>query len=316
MTVRFWNWLRAALFVLPLAVGTAHALPVAKKSLAIRNKDIEASIQYPQTGNKAIDGVITRYVWDTMATFKGYTKDKQADENAYTLDVSYTVERNDGRMFGVVFSEDTSTGGAHPNSNTVTFNFLLPDGAQVFLPEIVDGQRGIDRISALTRADLMKRIGTGTDAASDPDTIATGTAPLANNFEAFIWLPDRVHIYFPAYQVASYAAGPQESFVPLGALKSVIRSDWRAPQASFDCHKAGSPIEHAVCADAALARLDRQVAEAYQMKLRNAYEDKAKLAVRQAQRDWLALRDKACGAVAACLTKAYRDRLTVLTAVQ
>jgi uncharacterized protein len=94
----------------------------------------------------------------------------------------------------------------------------------------------------------------------------------------------------------------------------VIRTDWRAPQASFDCHTSESPIERAVCADAALARLDRQVAEAYQTKLRNAYEDKDKIATRQAQRDWLALRDKACGAVAACLTKAYHDRLAVLTA--
>jgi uncharacterized protein YecT (DUF1311 family) len=314
LTVRFWNWFGTALFVLPLIIGIADAVPVAKKTLAVKNKDIEASIQYPQTGNKAIDGVITRYVWDTMTAFKGDTKGKEASESAYTLDVSYKVERNDEKMFGVVFTEYTDTGGAHPNSNIVTLNFLQPDGAQVFLPEIVNGQRGIDRVSALARADLLKRIGTGPDAASDPDTITSGAAPLAGNFAAFIWLPDRLHIYFPAYQVASYAAGPQESFIRLGALKDVIRSDWRAPQASFDCRKAASSIEHAVCADASLARLDRQVAEAYQAKLKNAYEDKEKGTVRQAQRDWLGLRDKTCGVAAACLAKAYHDRLATLTA--
>ena len=141
-----------------------------------------------------------------------------------------------------------------------------------------------------------------------------GTAPVADNFKDFIWLPGKLHLYFPAYQVASYAAGPQESLLPLGKLKDVIRPDWRAPAPSFDCAKAATGIEKAICANAALARLDRQVAETYQVVIRNAFEPAAQEQVRQTQRDWVAKRNKACGGgdTGSCLTKFYRDRLAAL----
>jgi hypothetical protein len=307
----------ALLLLFPLGLGAAYGagLAVVEKSLVLKTKDLDLSIKYPQTGNKAIDAAMLDYAKHAAGEFKGYLKDKQASDSAYTLDTTYEVERNDGKMFAVVFTEYSDTGGAHPNSDYHTFDFLLPDGAQVFLPEIVDGSRGLERLSQLTIADLIKNIGTGPDAASDKDTISMGSGPYAENFRNFVWLPDKLHLYFPAYQVASYAAGPQELFLPLVPLKDVIRPDWRAPAASFDCAKAASAIEHAICADAGLARLDRQVAENYQSKLRNAYEPGDKDKLKQVQRDWLEMRNKTCGGPSpgACLTKLYRARLDVLS---
>ena len=46
------------------------------------------------------------------------------------------------------------------------------------------------------------------------------------------------------------------------------------------------------------AGVDRQVAEAWQVAMRNAYEPDAQAKVRQQQRDWLAKRDGACGTAA------------------
>ncbi len=315
----FKTWNLGWLAVLPLLFAQpalAAGLPVAKKVLAIKNKALDASIEYPQTGNKAIDTAILAYARHAMDEFKGYGAEKAAGQSAYTLATTYDVARNDGQIFAVLFTEYTDTGGAHPNSNYKTFNFLMPGGGEVLLPEIVDGQRGIDRVSKLALADLIKRIGTGKDAASDKDTITGGAGPLADNFKDFIWLPDRLHIYFPAYQVASYAAGPQETIIPLAALKGFIRPDWRAPQPGFDCHNAPSILQMRACSDATLARLWRQVSEAIDVKRHNAADPAAASVIIDDQIDWDTKLNTACGDTVpvACLTKLFRDRLAVLAA--
>ncbi len=300
-------------FALP---AEAAGLPVAKATYTEKSKAFDISVEYPKTGNAAIDAVLVSYARDSAQRFKADSADaRQAGDPAYTLETTFHVDRNDGKVFAVVFEEYMDTSGAHPNGNYTTFNFSLPDGRQIFLPEMLDGARGIKRLSDLVQADLLKRIGTGADAASDPDTIKMGSGPYADNFKDFVLLPDKIHILFPAYQVASYAVGPQEAFVSLASLKDVLRKDWRAPAASFDCAVAKSATEKAICSDAALARLDRQVAEQYARQMRDAYEDGAKTKLKQAQRDFIAARDKSCGTqspAVACLKNAYAARLKVL----
>ena len=312
-------WLVLALLVPVLAIAPgaeAAGLSVARKTLTVKNKAVEIVVAYPVTGNKAIDATLLAYVHHAVDDFKGFARSEQPGDGAYSLETDYSVERNDGKMFAVLFTSEMDTHGAHPSHGEDTFNFTLPDGAQIFLPEIVDGARGLATVSRLATADLIKTIGSGAEPASDPETIKGGAGPLADNFKVFVLLPNKLHLFFPEYQVASYAAGPQEAFIPLVALKDVIRTDWRAPAASFDCRKAATQIEHAICADAALARLDRQVAETYQVGLKNAYEPGAQEKLRQSQRDWVAKRNKACGGgngdIGSCLTTFYRDRLVAL----
>ncbi|MEI9888713.1 MAG: DUF4163 domain-containing protein [Rhizomicrobium sp.] len=299
-----------------LVAGAASGLPLTKKTIELKTRRMEISVSYPQTGNTAIDAVLLAYARGQVDTFKGYAKDFMGD-NPYSLDVGYDVERNDGKMLGLSFGESAYTGGAHGSNTMTAFNFLLPDGAQVFLPEIVDGQRGIDRVSKLVVPRLIKEIATGESAMSDPDWVGRGAGPLADNFKVFVWLPGKLHIYFPPYQVAAYAAGPQEIVIDQKDLKGVIRADWRAPSASFDCAKAKSGIEKAICAGAPLARLDRQMAEAYQAKLAgvSSYDKPGADKLRNEQRAWLAKVLKTCSGPSpgACLTRMYGARLADLT---
>jgi uncharacterized protein YecT (DUF1311 family) len=317
------TFLRRAILVIASLVLAAPAfaggLPVTQKTVTFKNKDFDVSVAYPQTGVKAIDAALLAYAQGAVQDFKALGADRQPQDPVYTLDTTYSVERNDGKVFAVLFTVYTDTGGAHPNHDFATLNFLLPDGAQIFLPEIVDGARGIRRVSDLVTADLMKRLASGAEPISDSDTIKMGSGPYADNFADFILEPNAIRILFPPYQVASYAAGEQESTIPLASLKDVIRSDWRAPAASFDCALAKSRTEHAICADAALARLDREVSEQYAKQLRLAYEAGAKDKLKQDQRAFVAARDKSCAGAAdfgACLSKAYAARLVVLQKVQ
>jgi uncharacterized protein YecT (DUF1311 family) len=309
----------AAAFFLGLTAASAAGLPIVKKTITFKAKQTEISVDYPQTDNKAIDAVLLAYANKQVSDFKHDAASMGPPMSAdigYYLEVGYDVERNDGKMLGITFGEESFMGGAHPNHGQTAFNFTVPDGAQVFIGEILDGRKGIARLSAIATAQLLKAIATGKDAVSDPDTVKGGAGPQADNFKVFIWLPNRVHLYFPSYQVASYAAGPQETTINLNHLKDVIRPDWRAPAPSFDCARAKSTNEKAICADAALARLDRQVAEAYEIAFHNAsYDPAEKQKVLDAQRAFIATTAKSCTGEkpGACLTRAYAARLAVLT---
>ncbi len=79
---------------------------------------------------------------------------------------------------------------------------------------------------------------------------------------------------------------------------------------SFDCRKAASADERAICASADLAAIDRQLADAYSAALASADDATA---IKAAQRQWIADR-QSCGSDGACLAAAYDRRIAALTA--
>jgi uncharacterized protein len=78
---------------------------------------------------------------------------------------------------------------------------------------------------------------------------------------------------------------------------------------SFDCKRASTVVEHAICDDFDLAWLDAQLGRLYE-GLASGHDAAA---LRQAQRDWLASRDR-CGErdLRACLLAQYSERLQAL----
>ena len=76
---------------------------------------------------------------------------------------------------------------------------------------------------------------------------------------------------------------------------------------SFDCARAGTATEGAICAVPALAALDRALDAAYRAALPSGGDR-----LRARQRAFIEDRDR-CGASAACLTARMRDRLAALT---
>ena len=89
---------------------------------------------------------------------------------------------------------------------------------------------------------------------------------------------------------------------------------------SFDCAKAGTAIERAICANPALIAQDNALAGLY-ARLQFALRDDAPQldALRQGQRRWIAERNKACtdsdaAKLSACLLESYRGRFKNLAA--
>jgi uncharacterized protein len=93
---------------------------------------------------------------------------------------------------------------------------------------------------------------------------------------------------------------------------------------SFDCAKARTAVETAICADASLKAQDTQLGQVYTQLLAatQAREPDAATRVREEQRRWVQERDRRCAArgetaarIKVCLMDLYRTRLAALTAV-
>ena len=308
--IRPFRSLAALAGLLLLTVPAAAKVPVKSVAIEKSNDAYDITFDYPKTGVKAIDDDIGAWVKKTVDDFiKTATEDRADGDSGYGLDVSFEVLRNDAGGFGVLFTEEYDTGGAHPNHDFDAFNYLMPDGWRVYLPELFD-RKALGKISAFAIKDLTAQL-TLPDGSGDTDTIADGAGPDWDNFKDFILLPGKLEIHFPPYQVASYAAGEQESDVPLSLLSGLTRPDPRAPAPSFDCAAATTRVEKLICSDVELARLDRKVAEAYASNLKYAADDAAQADLKQKQQVWLGQRDASCtGADAlACLRGGYETRL-------
>ena len=301
------------------AFAAPGALPVAKRTLADKSAIYEIAIAYPRTGDARIDADILATVNKIAAGFKKEAVAAHDSEDPrYTLDVDYVIARNDARAFAVIFNDEWDFHGAHPNLDIVTANYLRSDDGRLYLPELLDGSRGLKRLAALATADLSKRLlAPNADPSSTPEDIARGAAPQWENFQAFVLLPDALEIEFPPYQVASYAAGPQTARIPLAKLADVMRANPRTPVASFDCAAARSADEHAICSDLTLARLDRDVSDTWSRRVRNENDPTTKARLKTGQVAWLRNRGPACRAAdgaahVACLTRLYQARLKAL----
>ncbi|MDN7907856.1 lysozyme inhibitor LprI family protein [Burkholderia diffusa] len=85
-------------------------------------------------------------------------------------------------------------------------------------------------------------------------------------------------------------------------------SPMAAHAAGFDCAKAASPTEKAICADAGLSSLDGELAAAWKKALAKGGDAAA---LKAAQLKWLKQRDR-CGTDTPCLGDRYRERLASL----
>jgi uncharacterized protein YecT (DUF1311 family) len=304
-----------------LLCGSASAagLKVQNKEIKKVTPHIETTVAYPHTGQAKIDAVLARWAQKNAADFKDdeagldlqmSKEELEAQRYPWTLDIGYEVVRNDAQQFSVRFDIDDYAGGAHPNHGFTTFNFLLPEGEPLDLEQVLDGRNGLRRLSALVMADLKRQL--LPDGPTDAAWIGRGAGPEWENFQDFVLLPTVLRIEFAPYAVAAYVAGPQQVDIPLRQLAAVLRKDPRVPIPSFDCAKASTPIEQAICANRALATLDRTTNQAYRRALSGDARHNAD--VKQAQRVWLQQRDTRCGplqaeAMNACLSGSYQVRL-------
>jgi uncharacterized protein YecT (DUF1311 family) len=318
--VRFLGLLLAIWLVFAATPQAAAAQPqqgaVVERNLSEHVDTYELSFVWPQVGIATIDAALSEWVQGELNSFKRLAARHTPQERPYSAQLRYTLARNDEAAVSVLFKYSIYTGGAHPNLTQSSFNFLMPDAAQVYLPDLL-GDDGIQRVSDFAIADLTARL-TGPNGMSDVNWIRAGAGPSADNFATFELLTDEIVLDFDPYQVAAYAAGPQQVHIPLAVLQDVLRADPLAPLPSFDCTDAGTAVERAICSDRILAQLDRRTAEAFDSRLQLESHGNTPPTVRTEQIAWLGQRDAACAtsateaALVACLKDQYAQRIVAL----
>ena len=216
------------------------------KQIKESNKKLmyEIDARYPQlTGGsnpsfEKFNSVVRAPVMKEVAGFKKAMAPEEGEDlrpegsMGSDLNISYEVALAQDDLISVGFSIGSYyQGAAHPNSFSEVLNYDLKNGKQLKLSDLFKpGAKYLQAISTYCIAELKKQM-KAPDGTVDNESIESGAAPLAKNYQSWTITRRGLGINFDAYQVGPYAAGPQFVLVPYSALKDVINPE--GPIAQF-----------------------------------------------------------------------------------
>jgi len=133
------------------------------------------------------------------------------------LETTYMLVSQIGELWSLKFDfHFYSAGAAHPGSYSITLNYDLGQGRELALGDLfLPNSEYLEAISRYSISELSKE--PFFDAA-----FTTGTDPTPDNYRSWNITPDGLLITFDEYQVAPYAAGPQQVVVPWAELQELI----------------------------------------------------------------------------------------------
>ncbi len=117
------------------------------------------------------------------------------------------------------------SGAAHPGGFTKAYNFDLLTGEKISWTELFKPESNyLQTISDKAGQNLLAK--NSQEEFTDIVSIREGTKPNLDNFKTVNIKEDRLVITFDAYQVASYAAGPQVIEIPFSELGDVLKDEY------------------------------------------------------------------------------------------
>lgn len=202
-----------------------------------KSKMFSISAEYPvlSGGNSAIDAKFNKLMEaEVMETVNLFRKDmlamtaddlkfmKESGMN-YSLDMDYVIESANDNFVSIGLYYSTFEGGAHPNHFSVAVNFDLQTGTAVTLKDLFKP----DADYLKTISDLcIKKLKEKDPESFDGEWLGEGAGPKAENFSTWNFKKKGILITFDPYQVASYAAGPQQVLITFAELKSILKKEF------------------------------------------------------------------------------------------
>ena len=151
------------------------------------------------------------------------------DVGASYYTVSFSEEASTTRYLSFFVSSETYyVGMAHPMHSIDTFIFDKKTNRLVSPKELfVASSSYLQELSVLTRADfaIRNKVADADHVIIDTTLANEGLAPREENFSKVLPIPDGLMIYFTEYQIAPYAAGPQQAVIPYSTLKKIINPE-------------------------------------------------------------------------------------------
>src|SRR5256884_551401 len=201
--------------VYPQIEGDARFDKFNKEARAMSTKNV-AAFKTSETGTETDTGTET-----------------PAETLTSTLDSDYEIRRAADDLISIEFSESAyERGAAHPNSYTTVLNYDVRNGKKLALADLFNAKSNyLKAISDYCLKDLRQQAKKEKDSMLTDDMIQSGASARADNYKSWTITKQGLWITFDPYQVAAYAAGPQQVLVPYSALKDLIKAD--GPIAAF-----------------------------------------------------------------------------------
>jgi hypothetical protein len=239
---------KTAFSLLQEPIEFSDGAEIIAKQIKENNKKLkyQVSASYPQlTGvtnpnhdkfNQTVRSLITRKVSDFKKEMAPSAKDELAPDENPVIDeslgsdvtINYEVALAKDDLIALQFTVSSySAGAAHPNSYTEVVNFDLKNGKSLKLADLfLPGSKYLQTLSTYCIQELEKQAKSQGDyAAMDDDWIKRGAGAELTNYDNWTITKKGLGITFDPYQVAAYAAGPQNVLVPYSAVKEITRPD-------------------------------------------------------------------------------------------
>ncbi|MFC1748055.1 DUF3298 domain-containing protein [Pseudomonadota bacterium] len=197
---------------------------IKKDEMVLANVDIIYPLikeEIGETKYEAINSVIVSAIGADEASFRDFINisDLGMMPGPYAYENKCEKIRYDEDFLSVLCRVYHYTGGAHPNTHFITFNFDLETQEEITITDILQ-EGGFREISNISIESLSQNI--------EPELdywIDQGAAPTNQNYQSFTISEEELTIYFDPYQVAPYAVGSQTVVIPFDELTEVINLD-------------------------------------------------------------------------------------------
>lgn len=213
---------------------TANAgLSVREETYTESTPTEEINVAYPQVGGIAdkeqaelVNGELEHIAVSTMAEFQSEVAETASPDplgSKSTIDISYHVALLTAEVVSVRYDISVySAGAAHPNAFYKTLTWDIAGGAELQLEDhFRPGADWVRRFSELSMAKLRahyREIGLE----SSDFEIENGAGARAENFRNWTMNGEGITVWFENYQVAPYAAGPQQVLIAWSEIEDIV----------------------------------------------------------------------------------------------
>ena len=208
------------------------AVRFAPRSIRSANRRLRYTIKarYPQATGAARNPSLVKMNQELRSLITkdvgGFRDDFQAPEERMGTgsyyEANYWVSLATPNLVSLTFGVSTYyEGAAHPNHHTIAFNYDITAGRALAIKDLFKpGSNYMKVISDYTIAELKKKFAPD----ADEEWIQRGAGANEENYKSWNITKRGLLVTFDPYQVAYYAAGPQEVTIPYSVLRNVIDS--------------------------------------------------------------------------------------------
>lgn len=173
---------------------------------------------FPSERDQVLNQAVAEARDGFVSSFKRDANELLTEGYEGSLITTYSVVYSSPSFVSVVLTVGEYTGGAHGFSYPITFNYDRTTQRVLSFSDVFTTQ-GLPLLSTQARERVE-----ALDVNPDASWIEDGTAPIEDNFRAFVLTPDGVRVLFAPYQVAAYAAGIVSIDVPYSALQGGLQT--------------------------------------------------------------------------------------------